>query len=115
MRTEQNKEIVLAEHPKGIPTENTFKISAIDMPILKEDEVLLKSRYVSVDPGMRGFMDEEKDDAGGKKFQIGKLITAAYFGMLNVGLLKKNETVVVSGVFGAVGSIVVQIAKNNYK
>ncbi len=173
MTTEQNKEIVLAEHPNGVPTESTFKINPIDMPTLKEGEVLLKSLYVSVDPGMRGFMNKGNDDAAGKKFTIGQVITsrtvaqvmeskskdfkkndivhgrlawkifqtsttdalekvdpslapistavsllgvpglAAYFGMLNVGLIKKGETVVVSGAAGAVGSTAVQIAKIN--
>ncbi|MEO8773051.1 MAG: NADP-dependent oxidoreductase [Gelidibacter sp.] len=171
MKTEQNKEIVLAEHPEGVPTESIFKINVINMPALKEGEVLLKSIYVSVDPGMRGFMDKGDDDAAGIKFQIGQPITsrtvaqvieseskdfkkddivhgrlawrkyqtnttdnlekvdsslapistavsllgitglAAYFGMLKIGMVKKGETVVVSGAAGAVGSTAVQIAK----
>ena len=73
---QKNKEIVLAEHPKGVPTENTFRINDIPMPDLKEGQVLLKSLYVSVDPGMRGFMDEGKDDAAGLKFEIDKPITS---------------------------------------
>ncbi len=76
MKKEQNKEIVLAEHPKGITTEQTFKINDIEMPILKENEVLLKTLYVSVDPGMRGFMDKGDADAAGRKFEIDKPITS---------------------------------------
>ena len=72
MTKDKNSEIVLAEHPKGIPTERTFKINDIEMPTLKENEVLLKSLYVSVDPGMRGFMDEGVDDAKGMKFELNK-------------------------------------------
>lgn len=73
---EQNQEIVLANHPSGIPTIDTFKINDIDMPTLKEGEVLLKSIYVSVDPGMRGFMNKGTDDAAGNKFQLNKAITS---------------------------------------
>ncbi|MDE4453823.1 NADP-dependent oxidoreductase [Psychrobacter sp. DAB_AL62B] len=73
---EQNQEIVLANHPSGIPTTDTFKINDIDMPTLKEGEVLLKSIYVSVDPGMRGFMNKGTDDAAGSKFQLNKPITS---------------------------------------
>ncbi len=73
---DKNKVIVLAEHPKGVPTKNTFRISDIPMPKLEQGQVLLKSLYVSVDPGMRGFMDKGKDDAAGQKFAINKPITS---------------------------------------
>lgn len=77
MQTRQkNKEIVLAEHPEGVPTETTFHINEISMPDLEEGQVLLKSLYVSVDPGMRGFMDKGEDDAAGHKFEIDKPITS---------------------------------------
>lgn len=76
MKTKENKEIVLAEHPTGVPTEDTFKINPIEMPTLKDGDVLLKTLYVSVDPGMRGFMDKGKDDAAGTKFEIGEPITS---------------------------------------
>ncbi|MGP4788446.1 NADP-dependent oxidoreductase [Psychrobacter sp. 1Y11] len=72
----QNQQIVLAEHPQGIPTRDTFKINDIDMPERKEAEVLIKSIYVSVDPGMRGFMDKGDDDAAGNKFALDHPITS---------------------------------------
>lgn len=73
---QQNQQIILAEHPSGVPTAETFKIKPIDMPDIKSGQVLLKSLYVSVDPGMRGFMDKGKDDATGNKFNIGEPITS---------------------------------------
>ena len=73
---QQNQEIVLAKHPSGVPMIDTFKINDIDMPTVKEGEVLLKSIYVSVDPGMRGFMNKGEDDAAGNKFQLNKPITS---------------------------------------
>ena len=73
---EQNQEIILANHPSGVPTTDTFKINDIDMPAIKEGEVLLKSIYVSVDPGMRGFMNKGDDDAAGNKFELNKPITS---------------------------------------
>ena len=73
---EQNQEIVLANHPSGVPTTDTFKINDIDMPEIKECEVLIKSIYVSVDPGMRGFMNKGDDDAAGNKFELNKPITS---------------------------------------
>lgn len=72
----KNKEIVLAEHPSGTPTKDSFGINDIDMPEMGDARVLLKTLYVSVDPGMRGFMNKGKDDAAGNKFQLGKPITS---------------------------------------
>ncbi|WP_201584093.1 NADP-dependent oxidoreductase [Psychrobacter jeotgali] len=75
----QNKEIVLAEHPSGVPTTDTFQINDIDMPpsaALEDNEVLIKSIYVSVDPGMRGFMDKGEDDAAGNKYELNQPITS---------------------------------------
>jgi hypothetical protein len=75
-KEEENKEIVLAEHPSGKPNKSTFGVNNIEMPKAKEEEVLLKSLYVSVDPGMRGFMDKGDDDAAGNKFELNKPITS---------------------------------------
>ena len=73
---EQNQEIVLAKHPSGAVQADTFKFNDIDMPTCKDNEVLIKSLYVSVDPGMRGFMDKGVDDAAGNKFKLNKPITS---------------------------------------
>ena len=73
---EKNQEIVLAKYPSGAVTEDTFKFNTIDMPQCQDNEVLIKSLYVSVDPGMRGFMDKGDDDAAGNKFKLNKPITS---------------------------------------
>ncbi|MDT7827541.1 NADP-dependent oxidoreductase [Pricia sp. S334] len=70
----QKREIVLSEHPSGVPDENTFGFNDIKIPEIQEGGVLLKSLYVSIDPGMRGFMDKGNDDAAGNKFEIDKPI-----------------------------------------
>jgi hypothetical protein len=46
------------------------------MPEIKDGEVLLQSIYVSVDAGMRGFMDKGKKDNTGEKFKINRPITS---------------------------------------
>jgi NADPH-dependent curcumin reductase CurA len=76
IRQQDNEEIVLAERPAGVPMKSTFRIQDIPVPNLQQGEVLLKALYVSVDPGMRGFMDEGTDDAAGKKFELNKPITS---------------------------------------
>lgn len=79
---EQNKEIVLASHPAGVPNQDTFKINDIPMPTLNAGDVIIKSIYVSVDPGMRGFMDKGDDDAAGNKFELNKPITSRTVGQI---------------------------------
>lgn len=74
--SQQNQQIVLAQHPKAQVNQQTFRLENIAMPDCQAGEVLLKSIYVSVDPGMRGFMDKGDSDNAGKKFQIDEAITS---------------------------------------
>ncbi|CAM4199758.1 NADP-dependent oxidoreductase [Psychrobacter arenosus] len=72
----QNQQIVLANRPNGVPTQDTFEIKDIAMPELADGDLLIKSIYVSVDPGMRGFMDKGDSDAAGTKYELNKPITS---------------------------------------
>jgi len=54
------KQIVLAARPNGFPTLNDFRSENIELDTIKEGEVLLKGLYYSVDPYMRGRMNEGK-------------------------------------------------------
>jgi NADPH:quinone reductase len=56
----KTKQIVLHARPKGKPTLADFKTTEMELPSLKEDEVLLKGLYYSVDPYMRGRMNDAK-------------------------------------------------------
>jgi NADPH-dependent curcumin reductase CurA len=51
-------QIVLASRPKGLPTPDVFRFEEKELPNLKEGEVLLQPLYISVDPYMRGRMDD---------------------------------------------------------
>ena len=62
------KQIVLASRPKGFPTMENFRFENIDLPDLQNGEVLLKGLYYSVDPYMRGRMNDAKSYA--PPFQI---------------------------------------------
>ncbi|PVW15207.1 NADP-dependent oxidoreductase [Marixanthomonas spongiae] len=55
-----NKTILLKNRPKGRPTLDDFEFKEIEKPSPKEGEVLLKTKYVSVDPYLRGRMRDEK-------------------------------------------------------
>lgn len=55
-----NKIILLKNRPTGKPTLKDFELEEEEMPKPKEGELLLKAKYVSVDPYLRGRMRDEK-------------------------------------------------------
>ena len=61
--TEQMQRIVLASRPDGEPTDDNFRLETVDLPQPGEGEVLVKSHYMSLDPYMRGRMDDAKSYA----------------------------------------------------
>lgn len=57
MNTQQ---IVLASRPKGTPTLDNFRFENTELPEMQKGEVLLQGMYYSVDPYMRGRMNDAK-------------------------------------------------------
>lgn len=165
-----NKQIILKNRPKGFPDANTWQLEENVVPELEDGEILIQHHYISLDPAMRGWMNDTKSyippveldhvmraGAIGRviktnnnpKFEIGDCVTSwggvkqysisngdgwykideniatmpkylgvlgmpgmtAYFGILEVAKIKKDDIVLVSGAAGAVGAIVGQIAK----
>lgn len=168
-----NHQVRLASRPHGLPTRAnwSFTEEAVTQP--GPGGVLVKTLYLSLDPAMRGWMNEGKSyiapveigavmRAGGvgqviasdnPAFAVGDFVNAGldvqeyclipeaqikrsgmfkidpalglttwlnvlgmpgmtgYFGLMEVGLPKAGDTVVVSGAAGAVGQTVGQIAK----
>ena len=168
-----NHQVRLASRPHGLPTRanRSFTEEAVTPP--GPGGVLVKTLYLSLDPAMRGWMNEGKSyiapveigavmRAGGvgqviashnPAFAVGDFVSAGldvqeycliaelqvkrsgmvkidpalglttwlnvlgmpgmtgYFGLMDVGLPKAGDTVVVSGAAGAVGQTVGQIAK----
>ena len=68
----KSKQIVLVSRPKGTPTLANFRTETIDLPEIKKGEVLLKPNFYSVDPYMRGRMNDAKSYA--EPFQIDQAI-----------------------------------------
>jgi NADPH-dependent curcumin reductase CurA len=52
-----NRRIVLASRPVGKPTTENFRLERDDIPTAGEGEMLLRTRYLSLDPYMRGRMN----------------------------------------------------------
>jgi NADPH-dependent curcumin reductase CurA len=59
----KTKQIVLASRPKGSPTLDNFRSETVDVNDVKDGEVLLEGMYYSVDPYMRGRMNDAKSYA----------------------------------------------------
>ena len=56
-------QIVLASRPKGLPVADNFRMEQVDLPQINDGEILLKGLYYSVDPYMRGRMNDAKSYA----------------------------------------------------
>jgi hypothetical protein len=61
--TEMMKQIVLASRPTGAPTPENFRLEEHAIPTPGEGEVLVRVHYMSLDPYMRGRMDDAKSYA----------------------------------------------------
>ncbi len=55
-----NRQIVLKSRPVGTPTAPNFEMTDVSIPTILEGELLLKSKFASVDPYMRGRMSDAK-------------------------------------------------------
>ncbi|MEU8085081.1 NADP-dependent oxidoreductase [Micromonospora sp. NPDC049101] len=55
-----NREIHLASRPQGWPTEDTFRLVETDVPTPGPGQLVVRNQYLSVDPYMRGRMNDVK-------------------------------------------------------
>ncbi len=166
-----NKRWLLNKRPEGMPEDECWKLDKCPIPELEENQILIKVMWLSIDPYMRGRMNDMESytdpvklgevmtgesvgqviHSRSQKFQIGDYVAAhkgwqsfivcdhddsalmrifpdiapiqaflgpagmpgrtAYFGLKEVGKIKRGDTVVVSAASGAVGSVVGQMAK----
>ena len=56
----QNRRIVLASRPSGIPTLENFKLIEQAVPELTDGQVLLQNMVFAIDPAVRGMLDDVK-------------------------------------------------------
>src|SRR5215472_16917447 len=163
------REIRLKSRPTGLPTHENFEVASVDLPAPGPGEAQVKNLWMTVDPYMRGRMNDVKSYT--PPFQLGEALQGgaigevvqsndpslkpgdlvnsflgwregfnapaetlqklyprglppqaflgaagmpgltAYAGLLKIAALKEGDVVFVSGAAGAVGSMVVQIAK----
>ncbi|MBN9407656.1 MAG: NADP-dependent oxidoreductase [Burkholderiales bacterium] len=58
-----NQQIVLDNRPQGEATESNFRLVTADTPPLADGQVLVRHHYLSLDPYMRGRMNDSKSYA----------------------------------------------------
>jgi NADPH-dependent curcumin reductase CurA len=73
-----NKRIVLASRPTGWVTEENFRIDSAPVPKPKDGEVLVKNLWLSLDPYMRGRMNDSKSYAA--KQELGEVMIGGTVG-----------------------------------
>jgi len=69
-----NRQIVLAQRPNGMPDQNTLRMEEKDIPVADDGDMLLRTVYLSLDPYMRGRMNDAKSYA--EPVKIGEVMTA---------------------------------------
>src|SRR5258708_21024656 len=67
------RQIVLAARPKGKPQKSDFRLEEVRIPTPGSGQVLLGVLYLSLDPYMRGRMDDRKSYA--KPLQVGDVMS----------------------------------------
>lgn len=81
-----NKTITLNSRPIGKPQLSDFKFVEEEMPVIKEGEILLKTKFVSVDPYLRGRMSDAKSYV--PPFELQKVMSS---GIVAEVVESKNE------------------------
>jgi NADPH-dependent curcumin reductase CurA len=81
-----NTQILLASRPAGWPTEQNFRIVEMPVPEPVEREILVRVRWLSLDPYMRGRMNDAKSYAA--KVEIGDVMVGGAVGEV---IASKND------------------------
>lgn len=55
-----NKQLIFEKRPVGMPSEDTWSLASNPIPEPGDGEVLIQNHYISLDPAMRGWMNDAK-------------------------------------------------------
>jgi N-terminal domain of oxidoreductase len=78
MAASVNRQILLKSRPEGAPSLGNFELAKIPVPEPGDGEVLMRTRYLSLDPYMRGRMSAAKSYA--KPVGVGELMVGGTVG-----------------------------------
>lgn len=76
----KNQKMCLAKRPSGEPGDDCFKLVEEEVPALESGQILIKVMWLSLDPYMRGRMNDVKSYA--KPLQIGDVMTGESSGLV---------------------------------
>ncbi|MCZ6503115.1 MAG: NADP-dependent oxidoreductase [Gammaproteobacteria bacterium] len=99
MNERTNTRIVLKSRPLGMPTDGNFDIQSVPVTSPGDNEMLLRTLWLSLDPYMRGRMSDRESYA--KPLELGDVITAGVVSQV----VESNNTdyptgTIVSGMYG---------------
>jgi len=75
-----SREIRLASRPRGLPIPQNFTMASVELPPPQGGEVLVRNLFMSVDPYMRGRMNEGESYV--PPFEIGRALEGAAVGQV---------------------------------
>ena len=90
----KSREIHLKNRPEGMPQEADFELVEIELPDIGNGEILVQNIYMSVDPYMRGRMNDRKSYV--PPFQLGQPLEGGCVGRVvksNKGLFQVGDFV----------------------
>ena len=78
MQQQVNRQILLIKRPIGVPDESCFKLVISEIPRPADGQVLLRTLFLSVDPYMRGRMNDRRSYVA--PFQLNEVLTGGIVG-----------------------------------
>lgn len=81
-----NKQLIFKKRPTGMPEADTWAIEIHPIPEPNEGEVLIQQHFISLDPAMRGWMNQGKSYV--EPIAIGDVMRAGSIGMV----IKSNNS-----------------------
>ncbi|KDN48797.1 hypothetical protein RSAG8_02784, partial [Rhizoctonia solani AG-8 WAC10335] len=97
--------VFLAERPQGHISDKTFKSETAALPTPNADQVIVRVDYVSLDPAMRGWLNDTRSYV--PPVQIGETMRAGAIGTVVQGNNQLKEGDIVQGTLGWAEYIVV--------
>ena len=95
-----NKKQIFTKRPVGLPDASIWKLVEEAIPSIEEGEVLIKTHYISLDPAMRGWMNDVKSYI--EPIAIGDVMRAGSVGEV---IKSKNEKIPVGTFLSGWGGV----------